>query len=333
MGRNSKGARRQGQGSSRAAARGAGAALLALATIAGNEWAEYEAPPERTPEGQVNLNGLWRGPRALPETPAEYEESGIPASFPHPAGKTVLEPLRRRPGPGVSALSNGAARRLTRRDTARAERTEADSWTDRNSWERCLTRGIPAGMLPEAHADRWRIVQTVKTVAIVAETLQEARIARFGEERRKRPRQWLGQRTARWDGDTLIIESHSFRIDTDEVGDSDPLRGAHPGSNEGLRTTERWKALTREEIEYSIEVHDALTYNEEVLYAYTWRREPEGQVSYEDACHEGNRSMANTLRGARRDPRTSRADNRKKVEERKRHGHPGIAWPATRFVR
>ncbi len=312
--------------------RAAGAALVAVLTVAANEWAGIEAPAPRTPSGRVDLTGLWRGPRALPEIPAEPEGDQINASFTEARGALLFSPLRTQPEQGTSPLTPAARVRLLRRDAARAGRTEADSWTDRNSWERCITRGMPAGTLPEAHADRWLILQTDDTVTIVAETLHETRITRFAERAPAGPRQWLGQRVARWEGDTLAIESAWFRIDPDTAGDADPLRGAHPGPNDALRIVERWTALSHERIAYSVEAADPLTYDRRVVYAYTWRREPEDQALHEDACHEGNRSMANMLRGARANPAESRADNRAKIRERLRRGHPAVAWPATRFI-
>ena len=48
----------------------------------------------------------------------------------------------------IPQLHPEAIQRLVDRENAREGRGEADSWLDRNSWERCITRTLPVAMIP-----------------------------------------------------------------------------------------------------------------------------------------------------------------------------------------
>src|SRR5262249_29922938 len=56
-------------------------------------------------------------------------------------------------------LTPQARLRLEQREKARFDRGEADSWEDRNSWERCITRTLPLAML-STYASNYQILQT-----------------------------------------------------------------------------------------------------------------------------------------------------------------------------
>ena len=304
-------------------------------------------PVARDAAGRPDLTGLWAGPPLVvaessgpsAHAPAAAREADraarTSASFAAPGWRALLGPtvLRRRPSADVRLMHPAAAVRLRRRDAARRARGEADSWLDRNTWERCITRGLPPAALPEAHADRWFILQTPRVVAIVTEALHEHRIAVVGGRPAPVPAGWLGASTARWAGDVLILETDRFRHDLDggDVAPASPIPAQHRGSGAGLRVVERLRASSRDRIEVEVEVLDPAVYLRPLVYGFTLRREPAASLLYESACHEGNRSMSGILAGGRVDELRSLQASRAGVDARAAAGHPGVIAPALPF--
>ena len=106
----------------------------------------------------------------------------------------------------VPALTAAGERQ---REAAEARRRDhpADSWVDRNLWERCLTRGTPR--VPNNYNSNLLILQTPDAVVILNEMINETRVIPLDG----RPhvasglRQWNGDPRGRWEGDTLVVET------------------------------------------------------------------------------------------------------------------------------
>ena len=99
-------------------------------------------------------------------------------------------------------------------------------------------------------------------------------------------RQWSGDSTGRWEGDTLVVDTTNF---TD--------RTAFRGSGEALHVVERFTRVDADTILYEFTVDDPTTWDR------SWSVEipmvkTDGRL-HEYTCHEGNYGMRNTLRGAR----------------------------------
>ena len=113
-----------------------------------------------------------------------------------------------------------ARTRLEQREAARYNRGEADSWVDRNNWERCITRTLPLAML-STYASNYQILQTPDYFVIFVEMIHEPRIIPL-DGRPRLPaglRQWLGDSRGHWEGDTLVVETTNF------VNKLDGIRG------------------------------------------------------------------------------------------------------------
>ncbi|MCY4507544.1 MAG: hypothetical protein OXG35_11375 [Acidobacteria bacterium] len=301
-------------------------------------------PVARGPDGRPRLDGVWRGPSGAsldhdavtafpPELADALEAAGRTATgFPGARGRSGYRSLRRDRG---SKLRPETASELRRRDRARLDRGEADSWVDRNTWERCLTRGLPPAALPGPQADRWQILQTPGVVAIVSEALHEVRLVRTdGELPPPVVQQWLGTSVGRWAGDTLVVTTMGVRspLDGGLPAAADPLPGAHPGPGSDVVLTERWTPADGRRLDYELVVSDPRTYRSEVVYRFALEREPAGSVLFEYACHEGNRSMTGMLAGNRADEARGRYWSAVGVAERAWMGRPGVAGPARPFV-
>src|SRR6185436_9473009 len=121
------------------------------------------------------------------------------------------------------AAAAAAARRL---------RGPADAPEDRSLYDRCISRGLPASMMPTIYGNSYQIVQAPGFVAIRYEMIHETRIIPLDD----RPhlgqtlRPYMGDGRGHWDGNTLVVETTNFREET-------AYRGANPQT---LRLIERF---------------------------------------------------------------------------------------------
>ena len=151
--------------------------------------------------------------------------------------------------------------------------------------DRCLYIGaVTVPVRPVVYNNMKTIVQTDTHVLISVEWMHWARIIRLDSEHLPgEARSLSGDSIGWWEDDTLVVETTNFF--------------ALPGvPREGLRVVERFSALDRDRLLYQFTVHDS-DYTAPYSGEFPWPKSTE--KNYEFACHEGNYSMANTLRGAR----------------------------------
>ena len=177
------------------------------------------------------------------------------------------------------------------RAAARRELRGYDSYANRPLAERCLVwphEGPP--MVPPPYNDIYQIFQTPGYVVLFPEMANNpVRIIRTdgGGHLPERVRQWSGDSTGRWDGDTLVVDTTNF---TD--------RTAFQGSGEALHVAERFTRVDADTILYEFTVDDLTTWERSWSAQIPMVKTDEGRL-YEYTCHEGNYGMRNTLRGAR----------------------------------
>jgi len=169
--------------------------------------------------------------------------------------------------------------------------------------ERCVTsfgNNLGPPMLPNYfYNNNYTIVQTKDNVMILTEMVHDVRVVRMGGTHPPASfRQWFGDSIGRWDGDTLVIETTNFNdkgwITTSAA--SGRIKGIPHTAK--LRVTERLTRVSRDEISYSATIEDPDIYTRPWTVAFPLTFEPDYRI-YEYACHEGNYSMENILRGAR----------------------------------
>jgi hypothetical protein len=181
-----------------------------------------------------------------------------------------------------------AKQRAAARAASRQGRGEADSWEDRSLYDRCITRGLPGSMMPAIYGNAYEIVQGPGVVAITYEMVNETRVIPLDS----RPhvgagiRMYLGDARARFEGDTLVVETTNFT-------DRTPYRG----SSERLRLVERFTPVSPEHVEWSVTFDDPATWAQPWTFAMRLTRTDERPFEY--ACHEGNYAMRNILAIAR----------------------------------
>jgi hypothetical protein len=192
----------------------------------------------------------------------------------------------------IPALSPAGLQRASQRAARRQGRGPADASSDRNLWERCITRGLPNGMLPAGYNNNIQILQTQTHVVILNEMIHDARIVPIdagpggGAGLADGMGQWRGDSRGHWDGDTLVVATTNFSASADFRGAAD-----------NLRLVERFRLTDSHTLDYTFTVTDPTTWTAPWTATYPIER-IDGPM-YEYACHEGNYGLLNILTAAR----------------------------------
>ncbi|HEV7689738.1 MAG TPA: hypothetical protein VGO52_02905 [Hyphomonadaceae bacterium] len=157
--------------------------------------------------------------------------------------------------------------------------------------ERCLTQTGQAPSVSIIAYNRLRIVQTAVHVVIHSENGDEVRIIPLAAEHRKVKDKWIGDSIARWDGDTLVVETVGFPKETRVRGFSNFIVGADS------KVIERFTRLSKDELLYQYTVEDPAVYTGPWLAEYSFFAAKTGM--FPSPCHEHNHSLPNILSGAR----------------------------------
>lgn len=164
-----------------------------------------------------------------------------------------------------------------------------DNMEQRNVAERCLlgfTGAVPT--LPSGYNNFKRIVQTEDHVMILIEMVHDARIIRMNSEHQPAGVQkWLGDSIGWWEGDTLVAETINFR----------PESNTFQGGTVNTKVVERFTMQEDGNVLYRFTMEDDTVWERPWTGEYIWRASD--QPLYEYACHEGNYSFGNIMRGAR----------------------------------
>jgi len=200
----------------------------------------------------------------------------------------------------IPPLTPEAQKRIAARAAARktSGRGEADSWTDRSLYDRCLTRGLPGSMMPAIYGNSYQIVQGPGMVAIVYEMIHETRVIPIqgGPHVRTSIDLDMGDARGRWEGDTLVVETRNFK-------ERSVYRNANPDT---LVLTERFTRISPEQVRWRVTVDDPETWTRPWSFQMPLTlNDSEPLQLYE--CHEGNYGLKNILSAARAEERAAAA--------------------------
>ena len=178
-----------------------------------------------------------------------------------------------------------------------------DSPADFDSWDRCITRGLPASMFPFMYNNGMRIFQAPGLVALQMEMVHETRlIPTDGAE--PIPAQianWMGESRGRWeDANTLLVETTNFRPgpSATNIGTTgSPRENDTPVSAEA-KLTERFHMTGPDEIIYEFTWADPVVFTQPWSARLEWARDDEYEI-FEYACHEGNVQLRNYITASR----------------------------------
>src|SRR5258705_11561114 len=214
----------------------AGTSLAAQSSGARKGWT-----PPRTPDGQPDIQSIWTNATLTPfERPASLRDKAFlteaeVAAIERQASAT-READPKRPGDvgsydqvwfdsgdhivstrRTSLVIDPPDGRVPLRPEAEAARDynsahERDSYEFMSVWDRCITRGAPAGMFPAGYNNAYQIIQTPGYVVIHYEMIHEARIIPL--DGRPHPpehvRRWNGDPRGRWEGNTLVVDTTNY---------------------------------------------------------------------------------------------------------------------------
>jgi hypothetical protein len=278
--------------------------------------------PPRTPDGQPDIQGTWTNFDSTPfEAPGPDDAARLAALrkwFP-PGDRTGPGSVWGSDGP-ASASRNARRRamvvepetgRVPVRPEAEAKKDYAlthltDSWENHTPWERCITRGVPAGIFPGGYGAGYQIVQAPGVVVILYEMIHEARIIPLDSRPPLHPniRQWNGDSRGRWEGNTLVVDITNYNNKSAIATNIASQRMRGIGQSERLHVVERFTVVDANTINYEATIDDPETYTSPWKVAMPLNRDPTYQI-FEYACHEGNYGLPNTLKGARAQERAA----------------------------
>ena len=173
-----------------------------------------------------------------------------------------------------------------------AEGFGGDGPEGRAVFERCLAGSGRSPMVTVPANNIREIVQTPRDVVIYSEEGGDLRILGLDTAHVAPPgASWWGDTTAHWDGDVLVAETTHLREQM-VVG---PTNNFLVGP--GTHVTERFRLVSRDEIDYQFTIDDGLIYTIPWTAEYNLDRTTGGAREY--GCHEGNYSLPGILRAAR----------------------------------
>ena len=182
---------------------------------------------------------------------------------------------------------------------------ETQTWDapeDFDTWDRCITRGMPASMFPYRYNNGVEILQAPGSVVLNMEMIHEARVIPLNDRTHFSPeiKQWLGDSRGHWEGNTLVIETTNFKAGSPMTNIG--TVGAPPGNriptSEKMKITERIRRLNNEFILYEITTEDPVV----LTRPWTARFPVKLDNSYqwwEYNCHEGNTAIRNYITTSR----------------------------------
>ncbi len=280
-------------------------------------------------DGRPNLEGIWNSatatplerPRELkdkafftPQEAAQWERAFIKGNEEPPPGaattgtgtyntffrefgtsvvKTLRTSIVTDPPDGRIPPLTPAAAEVKRQ---RIERQRAfENAEELGLQDRCLTF-LTAGppLLPYSYNSNYQIVQTNDAILVHAEMIHDARVIHMNRPHLPASiRLWMGDSVGRWDGQTLVVDTTNFNDGGGFYGDA----GGNFGWDDHLHIVERFSLFDPETLLYQFEIDNPTAFTRPWKGELTMTRST-GSI-YEFACHEGNYSLENMLRGAR----------------------------------
>jgi hypothetical protein len=304
-------------------AAGAGQSPAAAAAAAATQTA-YRGP--KTAWGDPDLQGVWtnwdrtpfQGPNpdleeAAAEAEAAQEAYGAEGRGDGAGGgmagqhSSPVSPARKAQ---VIDPPDGRVPVIKGKKERHSVRAMMDSWENHGPGTRCITHGAPGGLFASGaggYSKAYRLIQSPGIVMIVPEMFHDARVIRIGGAHvGKDIKQWNGDSIARWEGDTLVVDTTNYNNKGDQKGDVP--------QTEALHVVERFTRVGEKTINYEATFEDPNVYSRKWTASQPHNLDPP-YVIYEFACHEGNtRFMEGTLKqGRMRDIEEATAAARRKA--------------------
>jgi hypothetical protein len=177
-----------------------------------------------------------------------------------------------------------------------------DAPEDFDTWDRCITRGMPASMFPFRYNGGMEIFQSPGYVVLSLEMIHEDRIIPT-DGRAALPasfKTWMGEARGRWEGNTLVVETTHFNGRTASVNFgilAAPAGNRIPTSPQ-MTIVERFTRVSDDTMHYEITTTDPVVYTQPWTARFPLKLTPDYQW-WEYACHEGNRTIRDFITSSR----------------------------------
>jgi hypothetical protein len=180
----------------------------------------------------------------------------------------------------------GAVERARALAAERQKRGPADSAQDMGLSTRCVHAGTPN--LRAGYQSYFAITQGPGVVALRTEMNHDTRIfpTNGGPALSKAITMYHGDSRARWEGDTLVVDTRNFSPNAN-----------FRGSTDGLHLIEKFTRVSDDTIEYVVTIDDPTVWSRPWTLMVPLKNT--GEEMFEFACHEGNYGLAAILSGAR----------------------------------
>jgi hypothetical protein len=227
-----------------------------------------DAPAPRTAEGKPDLTGIWEN--------AWFHRGRI--------GQPPVSPPGEPPASTFFNIGAGFKDGLPLQPWAAALLKERSDWNSKDNPDaHCLPMGL---MQFHEHPQPRKIIQTPAVIVILYEG--NAGIRQIFTDGRPLPDNdpqpwWFGYSVGKWEGDTLVVETASFR----EGGWLD-IRGSP--LTDAAKLTERFRRLNYGTLQIDVTIDDPKAYAKPFSVRVNQRIVLDGEL-IEFVCNENNRSV------------------------------------------
>ena len=261
---------------------------------------ETQSAANRTADGRPDFSGMWTNYDTTP-----FERLGPGEEFPRDLAVSTADWLvqnsprsPRRPSMVVDPPNGRVPLKPEAIKARDAMFAQTSNLLERyGPWERCITRGVPASMMPSAYNNGHQIVQTRDFIVFHSEMIHEARVIPLDGRPHPGPAvtSWNGDSIGRWEGDTLVVDTTNFN------GKGWIATHAAAGWLRGIpqsplcHVVERLRRVDANTIHYEATIDDPNVYTRPWTVAFPLNRDDPYRI-YEYACQEGNHALENMLR-------------------------------------
>src|SRR6202522_3563334 len=201
------------------------------------------------------------------------------------------------------------------------EKLTFDSYTDFDSWDRCITRGLPASMFPFRYNNGLQIIQAPGYVVLRLEMIHEARVVTLNDSPVSPDiKEWLGVSRGHWDGNTLVVETTNFKPGASAtntgVGGS-PAGNRFPISDR-MKMTERFTRLNNDFLIYTITVEDPVVLTRSWTARFPLKLDNGFQI-LEYACTEDNNMIPHWISVSEAERAKAAASGEKEERQKEQH--------------
>src|SRR5580765_3612720 len=186
--------------------------------------------------------------------------------------------------------------------TSDSEVLTFDSEHDFDTWDRCITRGMPASMFPFRYNNGVQIIQAPGYVILNMEMIHEARIIPINGPAAPSPKvkQWLGISRGHWEGTTLVVETTNIKpgASATNIGVVGSPQGNRFPTSDKMKITERLTRMNDSTMLYEITTEDPVVITRPWTARFPLKLD-NGYKWWEYACIEGNRTIPDYISASR----------------------------------